>query len=190
MESLAKLLRKTVGSSKIENKRKKGRKSSKSTNILAEPPPSSTSSYSRYSVSDFLLDLEENKLIFDEKTSTPVNLNIEPLNRMNRKNTKVASDMSDIKVYEDTTEKKDEKVFLGRKVFVPRPRTLCYSELYENTHFFKDYTKNEDEEDDNEYEVVIVQTRTINNNNIHKSLNKKLTLKQMREQLFPGIKKE
>ena len=49
------------------------------------------------------MDLEVSNHILEDKTSTPVNLHIEPLNRMQRKimDADVACNVSGIKVYED-----------------------------------------------------------------------------------------
>jgi hypothetical protein len=113
---------------------------------------SMTSSSSVYSVSNFFYDHEENKPIhvvdnsipsnFEKKTSTPLNLKIEPLNRMTRRKSSPVLDVSGVQVYEDDTEKDDNhedkeeeggKVVTGWRMFVSNVN----SDLYENTEFFK-----------------------------------------------------
>ena len=138
MESLAKLLMKTLGKTMIKRKRNRAKTPSKIRNNTNENSSSSTTSYSKYSVSDFLMDLEVSNHILEDKTSTPVNLHIEPLNRMERKilDADVACHVSGIKVYEDEdeVEKEDNKMFSGRKVFISG--APCNNVFYENTKFY------------------------------------------------------
>ena len=125
-----------------------------------------TSSSSGYSVSD----LEDNKRIhvvditipfnLDKKTSSPLNLKIESLNRMTRRKSTPVLYASGVQVYEDDTEKddnhedneeRDENVVPGRMMFVSNVN----SDLYENTKFFKMFGRNDSPGDG--YEVVIVK---------------------------------
>ena len=177
MEFLAKLLKISLRKSKMQkmgdkkNKsvQNKGRimikghpatKTSSSSSSSSTSPSSLSlsSSCSGYSVSDFLHDLEDKKHVADDKTSTPLNLNIAPLNTMRRRRSSPVHDVSGVKLAEDATEEVAEKVVTGRRVFVSD--TYCHSDLYENMKFFKDFTKQGDTE--NEYEEVIGKRRKAN----------------------------
>ena len=183
MRFLAKLLKNAVERQQTKDKNRKSSRKKKQTSEtlsqLKEEYPSmkyseSSSSPSMmasgYCVSDFLHDIEDNNQIHvaentirsnvEKKTSTPLNLKIEPLNKMTRRKSTPVMDVSGVQVYEDDTETdddheddvdKDEKVVTGRMMFV----SDANSDLYENTKFFKAFTKNDATEDG--YEVVIVR---------------------------------
>ena len=149
MRFLAKLLKNAVERQQTKDKNRKSSRKKKQTSEtlsqLKEEYPtmkysesSSTPSMTSFghSVSDFLHDLEENNKIhvaentnphdFERKTSTPLNLKIEPLNKMTRRKSRPVMDVSGVQVYEDNAEKddnheydsdKDEKVVDGRMIF-------------------------------------------------------------------------
>ena len=175
MGFLAKLLKNAAERQQTkDNNRKSSRKREHTeeypTIKYSESSSSPSITSSGYSVFDFLHDLEENKQIhvaestnrsnFEKKASTPLNLKIEPLNKMTRRKTKPVMDVSGVQVYEDDAEKddnheddadKDGKVVTGRMMFV----SDANSDLYENTKFFKSFTNNDATDDG--YEVVIVR---------------------------------
>ena len=183
MRFLAKLLKNAVERQQTKDKNRKSSRKRKQTaetlSQLKEEYPSmkyseSSSSPSMtasgYSVSDFLHDIEENNQIHfaettirsnvEKKTSTPLNLKIEPLNKMTRRKSTPMMDVSGVQVYEDDTETdddheddvdKDEKVVIGRMMFVSNAN----SDLYENTEFLELYTSNFAIGDG--YEIVIVK---------------------------------
>ena len=192
MGFLAKLLKNAVERQQTKDKNRKSSRKKKQTaetlSQLKEEYPSmkyseSSSSpsltASGYSVSDFLHDIEENNQIhvaentirsnFEKKTSTPLNLKIEPLNKMTRRKSTPVMDVFGVQVYEDDTETdddheddvdKDEKVVTGRMMFI----SYAKSDLYENTKFFKGFTSNDATEDG--YEVVIDNCRRRNQNRL------------------------
>ena len=124
------------------------------------------SSTSSYSVSDFLQDLDENKHTVEntftfkekltahvDKTSTPLILNILPLNRMVRRKSQsiLVHDVSGVKIYEDS-EDTENKVFTEE----------TSSDVYENTQFLKSFDINKDiisDDTEDGYEIVMVRDR-------------------------------